>query len=107
MQRIAVRAPISSVQRSAQSAVSHGTSMKGGGVIYRLQFGGRVFTVQTSLRPSAIQGLGCFAEERIKKGQVVWQFDPRLDLKFPLSELSSFPLAIQEHFRKYTYVEEV
>ena len=66
-----------------------------------------MFIVRTSLRPSTIQGLGCFAEEPIKKGQVVWQFDPRLDIRIPLSEISSFPLAIQEHFRTYASVESV
>ncbi len=66
-----------------------------------------MFLVRTSLRPSPIQGLGCFAEEPIRKGQVVWQFDPRLDLRIPCSELSSFPAAIQEHFRIYTYVERI
>ena len=66
-----------------------------------------MFIVRTSLRPSSIQGLGCFAEEPIKQGQVVWQFDPRLDIHILLAELSSFPEAIQEHFRIYTYVEEV
>jgi hypothetical protein len=65
-----------------------------------------MFLVRTSLRPSHIQGLDCFAEEPIRKGQVVWQFDPRLDIRISLSELSSFPAAIQEHFRIYTYVEE-
>ena len=64
-----------------------------------------MFIVRTSLRPSSIQGLGCFAEEPIKKGQVVWQFDPRLDIRIPLVELDTFPLALQEHFRIYTYVE--
>ena len=64
-----------------------------------------MFIVRTSLRPSSIQGLGCFAEEPIKQGQVVWQFDPRLDLRIPLSEFSDFPQAIQEHFLVYTYVE--
>jgi SET domain-containing protein len=29
-----------------------------------------------------------------------------LDLRIPLSELSNFPPAIQEHFRIYTYVEK-
>jgi len=64
-----------------------------------------MFIVRTSLRPSSIQGLGCFAEEPIKQGQVVWQFDPRLDLRIPISELSRYPSAIQEHFLIYTYVE--
>ena len=66
-----------------------------------------MFVVRTSLRPSSIQGLGCFAEEPIRKGQVVWQFDPRLDIRIPLAELSSFPPALQEHFRTYTYVEQI
>ena len=64
-----------------------------------------MFIVRISLRSSAIQGLGCFAEEPIRKGQVVWQFDPRFDIRIPLSELSNFPLALQEHFLVYTYVE--
>lgn len=64
-----------------------------------------MFIVRTSLRPSFIQGIGCFADEPIKKGQVVWQFDPRLDIRFPLSAVDSFPLFMQEHFRTYSYVE--
>jgi len=63
-----------------------------------------MFIVRTSLRPSPIEGLGCFAAEPIQQGQVVWQFDPRLDLQIPLSALHEFPPAIQEHFRTYTYV---
>lgn len=66
-----------------------------------------MFIVRTSLRPSPIQGLGCFAEQPIKKGQIVWQFDPRFDIRIPLTELSTFSAALQEHFRIYTYVEEV
>lgn len=66
-----------------------------------------MFIVRTSLRPSRIQGLGCFAEEAIARGQVVWQFDPRLDIRIPLSELAGYPVAVQEHFRIYTYVEEI
>jgi hypothetical protein len=66
-----------------------------------------MFIVRTSLRPSRIQGIGCFADEPIKKGQIVWQYDPRFDIHIPLSELTSFPPAVQEHLRIYTYVELV
>ena len=66
-----------------------------------------MFIVRTSLRPSSIQGLGCFAEEPIKKGQVVWQFDARFDIHIPFDELSNFPLAVQEHFRTYASIEMV
>jgi SET domain-containing protein len=79
--------------------------MKGGAVVNRPQFGGNMFVVRTSLRPSRIQGLGCFAEQPVKQGQVVWQFDPRLDLRILKSALPDFPLAIQEHLRIYTYTE--
>jgi SET domain-containing protein len=66
-----------------------------------------MFIVRTSLRPSPIDGVGCFAEEPIKKGQVVWQFDPRFDIRIPFSELSSLPLVMQEQLMKYSYVELV
>ena len=36
---------------------------------------------------------------------MVWEFDPRLDIRIPLRELSTFPAAIREHFLVYTYVE--
>jgi SET domain-containing protein len=107
MQRLTVRAPVSSVQRSAQTAASHGTPMKGGDVVNRIQNGDCMFIVRTSLRPSSIQGIGCFTEEPIKQGQVVWQYDPRFDIRIPLSELPSFPMAVQEHLLIYTYVEMV
>ena len=64
-----------------------------------------MFVVRTSLRPSPLHGLGCFSEEPIVKGQVVWEFDPRLDIRIPVSELGTFPLQMQEHFDMYTYVE--
>lgn len=66
-----------------------------------------MFIVKTSLRPSRIQGIGCFTDEPLKKGQVVWQYDPRFDLHIPLSDLPGFPAAVQEHLRIYTYIEMV
>ena len=66
-----------------------------------------MFIVRTSMRPSVIQGLGCFAEEPLKKGQVVWQYDPRIDIRILMSELPSFPPVVQEHLLTYTYVELV
>jgi SET domain-containing protein len=64
-----------------------------------------MFVVRTSLRPSAIHGLGCYAEEPIKKGQIVWQFDPRIDIVFSPAELSSFPPIVQEYLWIHSYVE--
>jgi hypothetical protein len=64
-----------------------------------------MFFIRTSLRPSPIHGIGVFAEEPVRQGQLVWQFDPRVDLRIPVSELSAFPPAVQEHIRVHAYVE--
>jgi SET domain-containing protein len=64
-----------------------------------------MFIVRTSLRPSPIQGLGCFADEAISKGQVVWEFDPRLDIRISLSDIDTFPPFMRDHFRTFSYVE--
>lgn len=63
--------------------------------------------IRTSLRPSSIHGIGCFAEEKIRKGQVVWELDKRLDLIIPVSELETFPEPIRDFLKMYGYVEEV
>ena len=64
-----------------------------------------MFVVRIELKPSSIHGLGCFAAEPIKKGQLVWQYDPRVDIRIPLSELKNFPPAAQEILKKWTYIE--
>ena len=61
--------------------------------------------VSANVRPSPIHGLGCFTNERIAKGQVVWQFDPRLDLQIAASDLTVLPPPVQEFLRMYAYLE--
>ncbi len=64
-----------------------------------------MFLVRTSLRPSPIHGIGVFAAEPIYQGQVVWQFDPRIDLRIALTMLGEFPPAIQEYLKIRAYIE--
>ncbi len=64
-----------------------------------------MFIVRTNLRPSPIHGIGVYADEPIKKGQVVWQFDSRVDLVIPVEEIKNFPPAVQDYFKRLTYVE--
>jgi uncharacterized protein len=61
--------------------------------------------VETEVKMSAIHGLGCFAREKIKKGQTVWKFDDRLDRKIPVSKLSELPESMQTFLRIYGYFE--
>jgi SET domain-containing protein len=66
-----------------------------------------MFVVRVYVAPSPIHGLGCFAAEPIHQGQLVWQFDPRLDLRIPLAEFDNFPPATQEFLKRLTYVEQI
>lgn len=59
--------------------------------------------VKTCLKFSEIHGVGCFALEDIKKGTVVWEMDPGLDLEIPEQQVRTFPSAIQDFFRIYAY----
>ncbi len=66
-----------------------------------------MFLIRTSLRPSAIHGIGVFTDEPIQKGQLVWEFDPRVDICIPLDEMKNFPPAMQEFLFHLSYVELV
>lgn len=59
--------------------------------------------VKSSVRYSPIHGLGCYTDEDIKKGQVVWKFDPRFDLEVKASELATLPQVTKDFFRTYAY----
>lgn len=61
--------------------------------------------VRTSVRFSPIHGLGCFAEEDIPKGKVIWRFDPLLDLAIPEESIRNFPPAVSEFLQIYSYAE--
>lgn len=60
--------------------------------------------VRASVKPSPIHGMGCFAQEPIRKGQVVWVLDKRIDLCLPVSELEAMPQAAQAFMNMYGYV---
>jgi SET domain-containing protein len=62
--------------------------------------------VRSSVKYSPIHGLGCFADEDIKEGQVVWEFDPRLDLVIEAKDLPSFPAAVVEFLKMYCYGQD-
>ncbi len=60
--------------------------------------------VSASIRPSPIHGYGCFTNEPISKGQVIWVFDPRIDGIIPCEELASLPAPAQAFLNMYGYV---
>ena len=64
--------------------------------------------VDTEVRPSAIQGLGTFLLQPVKKGDLIWRFDPRLDRIYSETEIAGLPEHMQRFMRTYsTWHEEL
>jgi hypothetical protein len=64
-----------------------------------------MFLVSTSIKPSTIHGLGCFADEKIKKGQKIWVFDERIDIRVSEAEFSTLPAPAKTFLAMYSYAE--
>jgi uncharacterized protein len=59
--------------------------------------------VKTELRPSTIHGVGTFLLEPVKKGQLMWRFDPRIDRTYTQAEVDGtnevFQILIDDYGR--------
>ena len=58
--------------------------------------------VDTELRPSSIHGLGVFLLEPVRKGDLIWRFDARIDRVYSLDEVASLPAHVQRYLRTYS-----
>lgn len=58
--------------------------------------------VRTELRASAIHGIGVFLAEPVRRGQLIWRFDSRIDRVFSDGELRDMPDILQEFLRTYS-----
>lgn len=61
--------------------------------------------VKTQVQPSPIAGLGLYALEPIKAGQVWWRFDSRIDRTFTPDEYAALPEQTQEWLKTYAYLQ--
>jgi SET domain-containing protein len=64
-----------------------------------------MFLIRANVAPSTISGMGCFAGERIAHGQVVWVFEPRMDVRLSIDEVAALPAAAREFWHKHGYAE--
>jgi SET domain-containing protein len=62
--------------------------------------------VDTELRPSAIHGIGVFLTERVRKGQLIWRFDSRIDRVFSDAEIREMPETLQHFLRTYSTLHD-
>ena len=58
--------------------------------------------VRTSVRQSAIHGLGVFAEEDIPDGAILWRFEPVVDRLIPEAELERLPDHLVDFIEVYS-----
>jgi len=57
--------------------------------------------IPVKVAPSAIHNLGVFAVSPIRKGTIVWQFDPGIDHRHPVAWLSRQPDHVRRHALTY------
>jgi len=50
-----------------------------------------MLVVPTQIRPSSIHGSGVFLLVPVKKGDLIWRFDSRIDRVYSQSEIDSLP----------------
>ncbi|RIJ31271.1 SET domain-containing protein [Henriciella algicola] len=56
------------------------------------------------LAASDIEGLGVFSREPIKRGQLIWRFDPRVDRMISLDSFSDADERLSDFLKRYTYI---
>jgi uncharacterized protein len=59
--------------------------------------------VETRLKESPIHGLGVFAAHDIKKGTVIWKYDPKFDLTISRAEIEQLPEPCRRQVLNYAY----
>lgn len=58
--------------------------------------------VDTELRPSAIHGIGVFLLQPVKRGELIWRFDSRIDRVYADAEIADLPPLLQRFLRTYS-----
>jgi SET domain-containing protein len=59
--------------------------------------------VRTYLSNSAIEGVGIFAAEPIKAGDVIWRLEPKFDVFLSEADIEGLPPHMQDFVAKYSY----
>ncbi len=63
--------------------------------------------IKTYIAPSKIEGIGLFADENIKKGEITWKYTPDFDLEFSQEEIEKMPLLLRDFILTYASLSMV
>lgn len=61
--------------------------------------------IWTEVRRSAVDGLGCFTLETVRRGTKVWTLHPAIDIRAALEDLEAMPMAAKRAWLRYGFVE--
>ncbi len=59
--------------------------------------------VRTYLSNSSIEGIGVFAADPIRKGDLIWRLDPKFDVLFSEGDVAGWPLHMDDFIQRYCY----
>ncbi|MBU1136412.1 MAG: SET domain-containing protein [Nanoarchaeota archaeon] len=65
-----------------------------------------MFVVKTKVKESGIHGRGLFADQDIKKGQIIWRYNSLIDRKIPQKKLLQLPSFVQKFVKYYSYLND-
>lgn len=63
-------------------------------------------TVRTEIKPSELHGMGCFALDKIKKGDKVWTYHPMIDSVIPKEWFDKAPKFYQDYLLFFAEYED-
>ena len=58
--------------------------------------------VETQLKPSPIHGIGVFLVQPVRRGDLIWRFDSRVDRVYTDGEIATLPEHMQRFLRTYS-----
>lgn len=58
--------------------------------------------VETELKSSPIHGIGVFLAEDVRKGDVIWRFDSRIDRVYAEADVASLPERARHFLQTYS-----
>ncbi len=64
---------------------------------------GNMLLIRTYVAASAIEGVGVFAAEPIRKGASIWRLDPDFDRLIPMDKYEAAPPHLKELLDRYAY----
>lgn len=59
--------------------------------------------INTYVGPSEVEGVGVFAAETVKKGAVIWRFEPSFDRLIPMEDYLNAPPFLKDLLDRYAY----